>query len=206
MRSRAVRSLRRLRSTGTPCGWCSTWAQWGARIRGLIWRPLSPDSDGPSNWHPLSRSVDGYRQLAVLDDLPIDVSDFDGNTAGLPMNGASDVVGSGQVFRQLDRPSVTSLSQALKGMDRAGVEQSGEQRSTEAHTDNGRQEPQVQSASFSPTDRSNFAHSHRLPGPAARCSAEWTSRTRAKVERRATDAERQFCGGRDLYGTSEPCV
>lgn len=149
----------------------------------MIWRSLSPDFDAPSHSHPLSRSVDGYHQVAVLDDPPIDVSDFDGNTAGLPLNGASDVVGSGQVFRQLDRPSVTSLSHALKGMDRAGVEQSGKQRTTEGHTDNGRQEPQVQSASSSPTDRPSFAHPHRVPEVAAGCSPR--SGTETVTARRA---------------------
>jgi hypothetical protein len=101
--------------------------------------------------------------VAVLDEPPIDVSDFDRNTAGLPLNGASDVVGGGQVFRQLDRPSVTSLSQALQGVDRAGVEQSGQQRTTEGHTDNGRQQPQVRSPNSSSSDRPNLAHPPRMP-------------------------------------------
>lgn len=130
-----------------------------ARFRGRLGcGSLNPDLDRPAQRHPGSRPVDWNRQLALSDDPPVDISNLHRHARALEVHGALDVLGGAEVRGKFDRPSIAPLDHATESMNGTGVEQGGENRSTDSETEDGGQEPEDRSGAAPPGAISNVAH------------------------------------------------
>ncbi len=126
------------------------------------------------------------------------------------MNSSPDVVRRARVRRQLEYPSVTPLDQATESMNWAGVESSGENRSTEREADNGADDRHDPSWRPSPGVLLDFAHCDQNARSGALCRTQEAHRMstgRGALERRVGDGSRPLgTGGRERLARTSSLV